>query len=95
MKEYVSLTTFQNDLRDHYTYEGCESLFNYLEQLEDDLGCEMDYDPIAIRCEWNEYESFEDVQKDYEHLELTAIDDLYEYTQVITFGNQSLIIQAF
>jgi hypothetical protein len=95
MKEYVSLTTFQNDLQDYYTYEACESLFNYFENLEEEIGYEINYDPIAIRCEWDEYESFKDVQENYEHLELITVDDLYKYTQVITFGDQSLLVQAF
>jgi hypothetical protein len=31
------------------------ALFDYLDQLEQDLGEETEFDPIALCCEWTEY----------------------------------------
>lgn len=47
------------------------ALFEYFEQIEEDMGEEMEFDPIAICCEFAEYESvlsfadeyFEDIQQ--------------------------------
>ena len=51
MKAEVSLNTFQNDMRSNFSYEGSEALFEYLNDLENDCGIPINYDPIAFRCE--------------------------------------------
>lgn len=42
---------FKNWNRDYYTYEACEALENWYDELDLDF----DFDVIAICCEWNEY----------------------------------------
>ncbi len=53
MKAEVSLDTFQNDMRSNFSYEGSKALFEYLNDLENDCGIPINYDPIAFRCEYN------------------------------------------
>lgn len=44
-----------NQIRpDNFSYEGQGVLFDYFEQLEDDLGEKIEFDPIAICCEYAE-----------------------------------------
>ena len=44
-----------NQIRpDNFSYEGQGVLFDYFEQLEDDLGEQIEFDPIAICCEYAE-----------------------------------------
>jgi len=58
MKTTINVYKFINDMIKEwngFSYDGAKLLFDYLEQLEDDLGESIDYDPIAFRCEYNEY----------------------------------------
>ena len=48
-----------------WSYEGAEALVEYLEQLEEDTGEEMELDVVAIRCDYSEHASLEEWAKDY------------------------------
>ena len=39
-----------------WTYEGAKALAEYYEQLSEDLGENIEFNPIAIRCEWSEFD---------------------------------------
>jgi hypothetical protein len=58
MKETVSKHEFVARLGlirpDNFSYEGREVLWSYLDQLETDMGEEMEFDPIAFCCEYAE-----------------------------------------
>jgi hypothetical protein len=77
-----------------FSYEGAKALFQYFEQYEQDTGEEMEFDPIAIRCDFDEYESLEDIKKSYQDIE--SLEDLQNHTTVIEIPNSDrLIIQAY
>ena len=79
-----------------FSFEGAKALFDYLEQLEADCNISYEFDPIAIRCEYVEYESLNECLSDYDCLDLKTIDDLSEHTTVIEVpDSDKLIIQAF
>jgi hypothetical protein len=45
----------QNDTyKDNFTYDGLTVLFNWFEQLEQDQGQEIEFDLVAIACEFSE-----------------------------------------
>ena len=44
---------------------GAIALIEYLEQVEQDCGISINFDPIALRCEYSEYESFQDFANAY------------------------------
>jgi hypothetical protein len=94
MKTRVTVYDFLDDdlLKDSFSYQGKVALFDYLEQLEDDLGYELEYDPIAIRCDFTEYSSLKEIKSTYD--DIKTIDDLYYYTSVIEFEG-GIIIQDF
>ena len=48
-----------------WTRRGAFALAEYLEQLEEDIGEEMELDVVALRCEYSEYESLEDFATDH------------------------------
>ena len=43
-----------------WSYGGARALVEYLEELEDELGEEIELDVIALRCEYTEYGSAEE-----------------------------------
>jgi hypothetical protein len=50
--------------------------------------------PVAIRCDFHEYENFKEIKKDYQNIK--TLDDLQSNTTVIEVPNSDrLIIQMF
>lgn len=79
-----------------FSFDGAKALFGYLEQLEADCNISYEFDPIAIRCEYVEYDNLAECLHDYDCLDLKTIDDLSEHTTVIEVEDtDKLIIQAF
>jgi len=98
MKETVNLDTFLcrfNDIRPrNFSYAGLKSLFRYLEELEEDTGEEMEFDPIAFCSEYTEYQGgIKELSDDYPDIE--SLDDLRNETTVIMVDGGGFIIQNF
>jgi hypothetical protein len=96
MKKSIGLYDFRNEFSrssrsNNFSYEGLEALYNYLTDLEDDIGEEIEFDLIEICCDYTEYESFEDIQKDYN---VEDMEELENNTTVIKFDN-GFIIQCY
>ena len=71
-----------------------DSLFDYLEELEEDMGKETEFDPVAICCEYSEYENLEEIKNNYDCIE--NYEDLENNTSIIEIENTNrLIIQDF
>lgn len=108
----VTITDFQKWLNDsdnyknYFSYEGAEALFNYLEDLSDELGTPLEFDPIAWCVEYSEYSNFKQFKSDTGYYntqdkkkydgypDIETLDDLKNYTEVIEFDN-GLIIRDF
>ena len=67
---------------DNFSYWGRIALFEYFEQLEEDLGEQIEFDPIGICCEYTEYESLDELNKVYGK-EFEDLDEVSDYTSVI------------
>ena len=87
-----------SDRSTQFSYEGKRALFDYLEEIENSTqykennpGIELDV--IAICCDFTEYDSLEDLQKNYNNI--TSLEDLQDHTTVIECDNGHLIIQNF
>ena len=80
----------------NFSKAGLFALFDYLEQLEDDMGEEIELDVIALCCEYAEYDSLEEFQEDYGKKDFKSIEDIEERTTVIsTYSEHGFIIQQF
>lgn len=87
-----------------WSYAGARALAEYLEQYEEETGEEMEFDRVAIRCDFSEYETalaaaseydFEpDEEQGEEEWEAAALEWLRDRTQVIEFDG-GIIIQRF
>ena len=83
-----------NSYKNNFSYEGRFALFNYLEELEDDTGDKIEFDPIAFCCEYSEYDNFKKVQENYDGIE--NLEKLKDNTTVIEIeDSEKLIIQNF
>jgi hypothetical protein len=66
-----------------FSYEGATALFEYFEQYEQDSEMEMEFDPVAIRCDFDEYESLEDVKQNYQ--DIKTLEDLQNIQQSLRY----------
>ena len=82
MKDTITEDTFTNEMIKHgFSYEGTKALFEHLEQYEQDCDHELEFDPIAFRCDFDEYENLKKVQDNYQ--DIKSLDDLRNHTTVI------------
>lgn len=100
MKTAVNLYDFERAFvdrgrEDQFTYEGKKALFEYLENYEEDTGEEIEFDVIALCCEYTEYKNIEEFRADYSSEEYHNIEDIENKTQVIKVGEEGFIIQQF
>ncbi len=87
-----------------WSYAGARALVEHLESIEDDTGEEIEFDAVALRCDYSEYESaleaaeeygFEpDEDADSEDGEEAAAEWLGDRTTVIEFSG-GVIVQRF
>jgi hypothetical protein len=107
MKDTITLDTFRDEMikEEHgFSWEGATALFDYLVELEEDTGEEMEFDPIAFRCEFSEYESLKELNENYPEYNYiqhspkvsNRLRDYQDRTTVIEVPNtQRIIIQEF
>jgi len=94
--DFVDWFRGSDNYKNHFSYDGLNSLFDYFEELEEDMGQEIDFDPIAICCEFSEYENLNEIKECYSSVEINNIDDLRYHTSVIEIDeSDKLIIQDF
>ena len=85
---------------DSFSVAAREALFDYFEQLEDDIGEEIELDPIAICCDWAEYtldelrQDYPDQIEDAEDLD-EAAEMLADETTVIPVDDESILVMTF
>ena len=80
--------------QDSFSYEGKKALYNYLNDLGDDIGQPIELEIIGLCGEFTEYDSLEEFNN-YYNLDLDCIDDINDYTIVIPVDDESFIIQDF
>jgi hypothetical protein len=58
MKQTITKSMFIDDMMairpDNFSYEGLGIIFDCLEEIEQDCGKEMEFDPIAICCDFSQ-----------------------------------------
>ena len=88
--EFIDTLAFQTA----FSYEARAALFDYFEEYEDSTGEELDFDPVAIRCEFVEYANIAEYWGEYGREQL-CLDDIRDYTTVVEIDNESFLIVAY
>ena len=86
---FVKSDTYKNQ----FSHEALNALFDYYEQLEDGTGEPIEFDMVAICCEWSEYDSLKEALSDYN--DIKTLEDLQNNTTVIELDNGGLVIEQF
>jgi len=114
MKQSVSRNDFFDAFRaygrqDNFSREGLEAIFEYLEEMEESTGEELELDVVAICCDYNEASvdtiiqdynvdiDLEDLDEDeQESAKLEAVRDfLNENTSIIAEAGEGFIFACF
>jgi hypothetical protein len=101
MKTTIQLSDFIHcdALKDNFSYDGRAALFNFLEQYEQDCGTELDFDPVALRCDFTEWGNLDQIVAYYDGMQMLDTNEeklewLQDRTQVIEFET-GIILQDF
>lgn len=110
MKKTINFNDFHSDFMairpDNFSYEGLRVLFDYLEEYEEETGEEIEFDVIALCCDFSEY-TIEELANDYlgsvesetkeelKERKQEALDYVTERTTLLTVNNDTVIIQNF
>ena len=97
MKTTVTFSDFVDAFRqagrqDNFSYDGLRALFDYLEEVERDIGEEFELDPIALCCDYAE----DDAESIAEHYGIDLsdcedADDIDEAVQDYLAENTGLV----
>lgn len=109
LSTYHAADLLKADTNANWSRSGAIALVEYLEELEEDTGAEIEFDAVAIRCDYSEYNSalqaandqgFEpnpnlgEEEQSEEDKEAEALAWLQDQTQVIDFDG-GVIIASF
>jgi hypothetical protein len=102
MNKKINIYEFVNDFKksqykNNFSIQGLRALFDYFEELEKDLGEELEFDIIAICCDYTEYDTVEEFKKDYAEFDnIKSIKEIEEDTVVIRIkGTNGIIVKNF
>ena len=86
---------FEQNRPNNFSRAGLRALFDYLEEYEEDTGEQIEFDPIALCCEYTEYDNIAEFHSVYDAEDYPDKDAIMDYTQVIEFGIESFIVLEF
>lgn len=77
-----------------FTIEALVAIYDYFTELEISTGSEIKSDPIAICCEWTEYEDMDEFREDYGN-DYEDIEDVEKWTTVLRLSGDGFVMIAF
>jgi len=96
-KEITNGQELANEFKDYgrgdqFSREAFEALFQLLDECYDDAGS-YKLDVIGLCCDFMEYDSMEELQGNYDHIE--SLEDLHDNTLALELPSGGLVIQQF
>ena len=85
-------TFLTSDYKNNFSYDGLTALYNYFEELEDELNESIEFDYISIAGEYSEL-SIKELRDNYSlDKDINVIEYLQERTQVIEIEDSDRVI---
>jgi hypothetical protein len=79
---------------EQFSRQGFDALYEYLSDLSEDIGRDIQLDVIALCCEWSEYDSIEKACDQYSD-DIQTLDDLNDHTLLLFLDNGGLMVRDF
>ena len=67
--------TNSDTYKNNFSWEGLAALFDYLEEYEESTGEKVEFDPIALCCEYSEYKSAWEAMEEYQPEDMPTVED--------------------
>jgi len=98
VNEWDFRNSFKESRPNNFSLEGLYTLYNYLNDLSEDIGEDIHLDVISICCDFTEYESLEEALNQYD--DINTLDELEQHTSILNISiffddHKGIIIQAF
>jgi hypothetical protein len=74
----------------NFSYKGAKVVQEFMENLSEETGKDIEFDPIAWCCEFSEYDSMEEIKRDYN---IKTMEELENNTMVLS--DNPIVIQEF
>lgn len=75
MSSYDFIDSWPMSRRDNFSRDALFALYEYLDNLSDDIGEDIEFDPIAFCCDYTEYSSAWKAMEQYQPEDMPTIDD--------------------
>lgn len=94
LNEYSFVERFKEVRSDNFSSNALVSLFHYYEDISEGIGEHIEFDPVAICCDWTEYETHKEALEAYG---LETIQELYDNTVVLPVieNTEILLVQNY
>ena len=87
----ISKGEMMDSLKNSFSYEASEALIEYYDSFSEEIGEMIEWDVVAIREEWNEYESKDEAMKEYNK----TWQEIEDNTIVMEIKNGGVLLKAF
>lgn len=74
-----------------FSYDAWTTLFGFYEDAGEDIEC----DPVALRCDWAEYATVEELQEAYTPDEGVDVLDYLEQNTTVLLAGTGYLVQEF
>ena len=64
--EFIDTFKQSHSYKTNFSYNGLIALFDYLEDLEEDTGEDINFDMVGLCCDYSEYKNIEEFINDYQ-----------------------------
>ncbi len=86
----------------NWSYDDAHAIVEYLDELSDDTGENIEFCPVAIRCDVNSY-TWEDIREYYSNIDDIAnaedtdelLEALQDHTSIITHDDDHVVFFTF
>jgi hypothetical protein len=98
MKQIVTESIFRHTMKklrpNNFTWGNLSHLYDYFLTYEEDCETEVQFDPIAICCEFSEFKDLKEFQESYGE-DYESLEDIWDNTTLIIGDDDSFIIRDF
>ena len=95
--EFIDRFISSNTYKNNFSFDGLKTLFDYLEQWEQEMDNQVEFDMVGICCDYSEYENKKELEKNY-NMSIEEIgDNAYIILEFKKLGNDynSYIVNNF
>lgn len=87
MKKTIDKYEFVRDMDEYYhgngfSYDGLLTLYDYLEELEEETGEELEFDVVALHCQYDEMTVYDFLTDYYDKADIEEIFSIYNLKSI-------------